>query len=69
MGEYSDRLMVLLVAATGLLVFVLGWTGGLVEAALSGVAENVLFTVLAFLFLTVLSGIWYEFRSTEDKNT
>jgi uncharacterized membrane protein (DUF485 family) len=68
MGEFSDRLIVLLVAATGLLVFLLGWTGGLVEAAIGGVTENVLFAVLALLFLIVLSGIWYEFRASEDKN-
>lgn len=61
MTEFTDRLVMLIIAATGLAVLVLGWTGGLIEAELEGTTETVLLAGVGLLFLGLLIAVWIEF--------
>ncbi|WP_276254031.1 hypothetical protein [Halomontanus rarus] len=61
MGELSDRLLLLVVAGTGLTVPLAGWGGGLAEATVGGTAESVVLSVLALLSVATLVGIQLEF--------
>ncbi|GAB3036982.1 hypothetical protein [Natronobiforma cellulositropha] len=65
MGTFSDRLVIVLIAATGLAVLLVGWAGGLVEAQVSGWLETALLALLALGFLAALVGVWFEFGSLE----
>lgn len=65
MAELADRLVILVVAATGLAVLIVGWAGGLVEAELAGWLENAVFLALGLLFLGALVGIWHEFNEID----
>ncbi|WP_265108622.1 hypothetical protein [Halosolutus halophilus] len=65
MSELTDRLLILVVAATALLVLITGWAGGLVEAVLGGVADTIVLGALGLLLLLVLLGIWQEFSTIE----
>lgn len=67
MGEFSDRLVLLVIAGTALLVFSLGWAGGLVEAEAVGIAEPILLALLGGLALVLLIGIWFEFNTIDDE--
>lgn len=62
MSDFNDRLLLLLVAATGLLVLVVGWELALVEAVeveLPEWVEMVLFAAAALAFVLILAGIWF----------
>ncbi|WP_207588050.1 hypothetical protein [Halomontanus rarus] len=61
MGELSDRLLILIVAGTGLAVLLAGWGGGLTEATVGGTTESVVLCVLALFFVATLVGIQLEF--------
>lgn len=65
MTDYGDRLLIMLVAATGLAVLFVGWAGGLVEGTLAGTTETVVLAILGVVFLLVLVGIWRELGETE----
>lgn len=69
MGELSDRLLILIVAGTGLAVLLVGWAGGLVEAELAGMTESVVLGVLGLLFVAVLIGIWVEFGRVRGRDS
>ncbi|WP_226040805.1 hypothetical protein [Natrinema sp. DC36] len=69
MGEYSDRLVILLIAATALIGLLVGLIGSFVEASIGGQTEDAIFVALGVLLLIILAGIWLEFRTTEDKNS
>ncbi len=61
MNQLSDRLLILVIAATGFLVLVAGWAGGLVEAEAPIGWELALIGGLILLVLVVLIGFWTEF--------
>lgn len=68
MSDLSDRLFVLLIAATGLLVLFVGWEWALVEAVETQLAERIetgLYVALALVFLLILIGVWIEFRRVD----
>lgn len=65
MTDLGDRLLIMIVAATGLAVLFVGWAGGLAESALAGTTETVVLSVLGAAFLLVLAGAWREFGRTE----
>ncbi|WP_247002554.1 hypothetical protein [Halosolutus gelatinilyticus] len=69
MSELTDRLMILVIAATGLLVLIAGWAGGLVEAELAGLPETLVLGGLFVLLVLALVGVWYEFNHTETRRT
>ncbi|MFC4542857.1 hypothetical protein ACFO5R_13085 [Halosolutus amylolyticus] len=67
MSELTDRLAILAIAATGLLVLIVGWAGGLVEAELAGLSARLALAVLFAILALVLGGIWWEFNHTETE--
>ncbi|AHF99016.1 hypothetical protein HALLA_09155 [Halostagnicola larsenii XH-48] len=72
MGELSDRLLILLIAATGLLVLLVGWELALVEALemeLSGRVEAILYVAVIVVFVLVVISVWIETeRIDEDRD-
>ena len=67
MTELADRLVILVIAVTGLLVFALGWAGGLVEAETGAWTEIALFAGLALLAGIVVVGIWKGFDRVNSR--
>ncbi len=67
MGEYTDRLMILLIAVGGLGTLIVAWFGGFIVAGTSGWVETVGLTLLVLLFVGVLVGIWHEFNTTDTE--
>ncbi|WP_254764129.1 hypothetical protein [Natrinema marinum] len=65
MGEYTDRLMILLIAGGGLGTFIVAWFGGFIVAGTGGWVENLGLAVLVLLFVGVLIGIWHELNSID----
>ncbi|WP_254766961.1 hypothetical protein [Salinilacihabitans rarus] len=61
MSELGDRILLLIVAATGVSVLIAGWAGGLVEAEAGGWTELALFGFLGFLVFVLLVGLWRGF--------
>ncbi|MDQ2050498.1 hypothetical protein RBH26_08355 [Natronolimnohabitans sp. A-GB9] len=61
MNDLGDRLVILVIAATGFLVLIAGWAGGLVEAAAPIGWEIALISGLFVVLLLVLAGFWTEF--------
>lgn len=61
MNDLGDRLVILLIAATGFAVLLTGWAGGLIEAEAPIGWEIALIGGLVLLVLLVLAGFWTEF--------
>ncbi|SFS75273.1 hypothetical protein [Halostagnicola kamekurae] len=69
MSERSDRFLILLIAATGLLVLLVGWELAIVEALqrdLAGRVEVVLYVSVIAVFLLVGVGAWVETRRIDE---
>lgn len=66
MGEFSDRLLLLIIAGTALLGLILGWAGGIVEAEAGGITEPILLVLLTGLAVILLIVIWHGFNSIDD---
>lgn len=62
----TDRLLIMVVVATGLAVLIGGWAGGLVQAETGGWTEIGLYAGLGLLFFAALLGLWYVFGSLDD---
>ncbi|WP_408958222.1 hypothetical protein [Natrinema sp. 74] len=67
MGEFTDRLMILLIAVAGLGSLIIAWFGGFIVSGTAGWIENVGLAVLVLLFVGVLVGIWHEFNTTDTE--
>ncbi|ELZ06918.1 hypothetical protein [Natrialba aegyptia] len=70
MAAVSDRLLVLLIAATGLLVLFVGWELALVEAIevnLAGWVEAVLFFVAFAVFVVLVFGVWATLKRIDQE--
>lgn len=63
----TDRLLLMLIVATGFVVLVGGWAGGLVEAESAGVTELALLGLIGAVFVAVLLGAWHEFRDIDEE--
>lgn len=68
MTEFTDRLLILLIAAGGFGGLLVGWFGGFVIPSTGGQLETVLMGALIVLFLAVLVGIWIEFNSIDTRS-
>lgn len=62
----TDRLLLMVVVATGFAVLVGGWAGGLVRAETTGWEEIALRVGLGAIFFAVLVGVWYLFRNIDE---
>ncbi|WP_436345177.1 hypothetical protein [Natronorubrum sp. FCH18a] len=67
MNQLGDRLVILLIAATGFAVLIAGWAGGLVEAEAPIGWEIALIGGLFLLLILVLVGFWTEFSLIDRK--
>ncbi|MFP9190366.1 hypothetical protein [Natronosalvus vescus] len=63
----TDRLLIMVIVATGLAVVVGGWAGGLVHAEATGWEEIGLRVALGVLFLVILLGAWSRFSSIDEE--
>lgn len=69
MTELGDRFVVGQVATAALAVLLLAWGGGLVEAAVSGVAQYALLGLPGLVILAILVGPWVEFYEVDWSST
>lgn len=68
MNVPTDRLLIMLIAATGFAVVVGGWVGGIVHAEATGLEEIGLRVAIGVIFLLVLLGVWHQFRSIDEES-
>lgn len=69
MNVPTDRLLIMVVVATGFAVLVGGWAGGLVRAEATGLEEIGLRVGIGAVFVAVLLGIWFAFREIDQDST
>lgn len=69
MNVPTDRLLIMLIVATGFAVLVTGWAGGLVTAETGGWEEIGLVVGLGIVFLAVLLGIWRVFSGIDEDSS
>ena len=62
----TDRLLILLVVATGLAVVIGGWAGGLVHAEATGAEEIGLRIGIGAVFFLALLGVWHVFSEIDE---
>lgn len=67
MNVPTDRLLILLIVATGLAVVIGGWAGGLVHAEATGAEEIGLRIGIGAVFFVTLLGIWYVFSEIDEE--
>ncbi|SEV88652.1 hypothetical protein [Natrinema salifodinae] len=68
MGEFTDRLLILIIAVVGLGSLIIAWLGGFVVAEMGGWMEIGGLAVLVVLFLVALVGVWHEFNTVETES-
>ncbi|MXV63053.1 hypothetical protein GS429_13440 [Natronorubrum sp. JWXQ-INN-674] len=68
MNVPTDRLLIMIIVATGFAVVVGGWAASLVHAEATGMAEVGLRVVIAAIFFAILLGFWLLFSGL-DRNT
>ncbi|SDQ18534.1 hypothetical protein [Natronobacterium texcoconense] len=66
MNVPTDRLLVMLVVATGFAVLVGGWAGGLVHAEVTGWEELALRGSIGLAFFFILFGLWQLFDRMDE---
>ena len=64
----TDRLLIMVIVATGFIVLIGGWAGGLASAEAAGLREVGWLAVLGVVFLAVLGGVWFRFRRVDEKS-
>lgn len=69
MNVPTDRLLIMLVVATGFAVLVGGWAGGLARAELAGWEEIAIRIGLGVLFFVVLIGLWRVFSGIDEDSS
>lgn len=67
MSEFTDRLLILIVAIVGLGSLIVAWIGGFVVGEMSGWMRTLGLAVLVALFLVVLVGVWHEFDEIDTE--
>ena len=67
MNVPTDRLLLMLVAATGFAVVAGGWAAALVHAEATGMEALILRVVIGAVFFVVLLGFWTLLSSTDDQ--
>lgn len=65
----TDRLLIMIVVATGFAVLVGGWAAGIVHAEATGIEEIGLRIAIGTLFLVVLLGGWRVFSGIDEERS
>ncbi|THE62901.1 hypothetical protein D8Y22_20830 [Salinadaptatus halalkaliphilus] len=69
MNVPTDRLLIMLIVATGFAVVVGGWAGGLVHTEATGWEEIGLRVGIAALLFVVLLGVWQVFKGVDEERS
>lgn len=67
MAEFTDRLVILLIAAGALAAMTLGWGRGLIQGQDVGAEQYVLLGAGALVLLGVLAGVWVALDRIETR--
>ncbi|NGM69275.1 hypothetical protein G6M89_09690 [Natronolimnobius sp. AArcel1] len=65
----TDRLLIMVIVATGFAVLIGGWAGGLVHAEATGLEELGLRVGLGVVFFAILLGVWYQFSRVDEDSS
>ncbi len=65
----TDRLLIMIVAATGFAVLVGGWAGGLVHAEATGWEEIGLRVAIGVVFFAILLGLWSMYGGIDEDSS
>ncbi|ARS89150.1 hypothetical protein [Natrarchaeobaculum aegyptiacum] len=65
----TDRLLIMLIVATGFAVVVGGWAAGIVHAEATGFEEVGLRIGIGALFFVVLLGVWRVFSGIDEERS
>ncbi|WP_222918922.1 hypothetical protein [Natrinema sp. SYSU A 869] len=69
MSEFTDRLLILIIAVVGLGSLIVAWFGGFVMAGMAGWMQTVGLAALVALFLLSLVAVWHEFNDIDRKRS
>ncbi|WP_049928677.1 hypothetical protein [Halopiger goleimassiliensis] len=69
MNVPTDRLLIMVIVATGFAVLVGGWAIGLVQAEVSGIEELALQAGIGVAFLLVLLAGWTVFSGIDEERS
>lgn len=64
----TDRLLIMVIVATGFAVLAGGWAAALVQAEVTGLEEIALRGGIGAIFFLILLGFWYVYTSL-DRDT
>lgn len=64
----TDRLLIMIVVATGFAVLLGGWAAALVHAEATGFEELLLRVAIGVLFFGALVVTWNQFRDTDEES-
>lgn len=67
MTEFTDRVLILLIAAGALVAITLGWGRGLIRAQEGGIEQYLLVGAAALLVVGVMAGAWFAFDRIETR--
>lgn len=63
----TDRLLLMIIVATGFAVVGGGWAASLVHAEATGMEENLLRIGIGVVFFAILIGFWLEFWKVDKQ--
>ncbi len=63
----TDRLLLMLVVATGFAVILGGWAASLVHAEATGLEQLALRVAIGAVFFLALVGTWYQFTKMDTE--
>lgn len=69
MSEFTDRLLLLLIAVVSLGSLTVAWFGGFVVGSTSGWMRTAGLVALVALLLLLLIGVWHEFNDIDREWT
>ena len=62
----TDRLLIMVIVATGFAVLVGGWAAGIVHAEATGTEEMILRVAIGAAFFLALLGVWRVFVGIDE---
>ncbi|ADD06176.1 uncharacterized protein Nmag_2617 [Natrialba magadii ATCC 43099] len=65
MNVPTDRLLIMIIVATGFAIVGGGWAAALVQAEMSGFEEIALRVGIGVVFFAILIGFWYVFTQID----
>lgn len=69
MSEFTDRLLLLVIAVVGLGSLTVAWFGSFFVGSTSGWVRTAGLVALAVLFVLALVGVWHEFNDIDTEWT